>query len=135
MHPVAADAEQADDGRHDRRIERAMTPEQTALVSRVRVLLGDEPVVREVSMFGGRSVMVAERMIASVLEDGALLVRVDADRHDELLTRPGALQAEMGQGRTMGPGWIEIAPDVLRDDEQLAAWVELALEHNRSARG
>lgn len=112
-----------------------MTPEQTALVSRIRALLGDEPVVREVSMFGGRSVMVAERMIVSALKDGALLVRVDADRHDELLARPGAMQAEMGQGRTMGPGWIEVDRDVVRDDEQLSAWVELAMEHNRSARG
>ncbi|WP_454172399.1 hypothetical protein [Microbacterium maritypicum] len=56
-----------------------MTPDQTVLVERVRALIADEPVVREVSMFGGRSVMVNEKMIVSALKDGGLLVRVDAD--------------------------------------------------------
>ena len=58
-----------------------MTPEQTVLVERVRALIADEPVVREVSMFGGRSVMVNEKMIVSARKDGGLLVRVDADQH------------------------------------------------------
>ncbi|MFT3945296.1 MAG: TfoX/Sxy family protein [Ancrocorticia sp.] len=108
-----------------------MTPEQTALIERIRTLLTNEPVVREVSMFGGRSVMVNEKMIVSALKNGGLLVRVDRDQHNELLAKPGATQAEMGPGRDMGPGWIEVAADVIKDDRQLTAWISIAMDYNR----
>lgn len=109
-----------------------MTPEQTALVERLRLLLADQPVMREVSMFGGRSFMVNEKMIVSALKGGGLLVRVDADRHGELLVRPGATQAEMGPGRDMGPGWIEVEAAAISGDERLSFWVGVAMEHNRA---
>lgn len=112
-----------------------MTPEQIALIERLRALLADEPAVREVSMFGGRSVMVNEKMIVSALKDGGLLVRVDANRHDELLSRPGAVQAEMGPGRDMGPGWIEVAPAAVSGDDQLSDWVGIAMDYNRLVTG
>lgn len=113
----------------------AMTAAQTALLDRVRSQIADEPAVREVSMFGGRSVMVDEKMIVSVLKHGGLLVRVDADRHEELLARPGAAQAEMGAGRDMGPGWIEVAAEALVDDASLVEWIGIAIEHNRAVTG
>lgn len=112
-----------------------MTPEQAALVERLRTLLASEQVVRETSMFGVRSFMVNEKMAVSALKGGGLLVRVDAGRNDELLSRPGAAQAEMGTARTMGPGWIEIAADAINDDRQLAAWVDIAMEYNRMLTG
>lgn len=112
-----------------------MNPAQGALIERLRVLLADEPVRREVSMFGGRSFMVNEKMIVSALKGGGLLVRVDADRHHELLSRPGAAQAEMGAGRDMGLGWIEVDAAALDSDEQLGSWVELAMEYNRTVTG
>lgn len=113
----------------------AMTAAQSELLDRVRSQIADETAVREVSMFGGRSVMVDEKMIVSVLKDGCLLVRVDADRHEELLARPGAAQAEMGAGRDMGPGWIEVAAEALVDDGSLAEWIGIAIEHNRAVTG
>lgn len=109
-----------------------MTPAQIDLIERLRTMLAEEPVVREVSMFGGRSFMVNGKMIASALKDGSLLVRVAADRHDELLTKPGATQAEMGTGRDMGPGWIDVDSAAIKDDECLAIWIEIAMEHNRA---
>lgn len=112
-----------------------MTPEQTGLVERLRALVAGEPVKREVSMFGGRSFMVNEKLIVSALKDGGLLVRVDASRHDELLGRPGAIQAEMGPGRDMGPGWIEVEAGGIRDDRSLASWVGIAMEYNRAVTG
>ncbi|TRY18144.1 TfoX/Sxy family protein [Tessaracoccus rhinocerotis] len=108
-----------------------MTPMQEALAIRIRDHLADEPSVREVSMFGGRSFMVNEKLAVSALKDGGLLVRVAAEQHDELLRRPGARQAEMGPGREMGPGWIEVSPETVGDDEQLADWVAVARAHNR----
>ena len=109
-----------------------MTPEQEALIDRVRGLLAGETRLREVSMFGGRSFMVDEKLAVCAMKDGSLLVRVPGDRHDELLARPGAEQAEMGTGRTMGPGWIDVQSDGIDDDADLAAWVEIALAYNRT---
>ena len=108
---------------------------QMALMERLRHLLENQPAMREVSMFGGRSVMVNEKMIVSALKDGGLLVRVAAQRHDELLERPGAAQAEMGAGRDMGPGWIEVAAEQINQDAHLHFWVEVAMEHNRAVTG
>lgn len=86
-------------------------------------------------MFGGRSIMINEKMILSASKDGGLLVRVDADRHRELLERPGATQAEMGSGRDMGPGWIQVAAAAIDGDEALSGWIAVALEHNRAVTG
>ena len=110
----------------------SMTPEQHHLVQRVRALVDDEPDVREVSMFGGRAIMVNDKMIVSVGRNGDLLVRVAADRHETLLSEPGAEQAQMGAGRDMGLGWITVAPEVIADDGRLAFWVDMAMRHNRA---
>ena len=59
----------------------AMTPEQRHLIQRVRALVDEEPDVREVSMLGGRAIMVNDKMIVSAGKTGDLLVRVDAERH------------------------------------------------------
>lgn len=112
-----------------------MTPAQNALLERLRDRLAREPVIREVSMFGGRSIMVNEKMILSALKDGGLLVRVDADRHQELLERPGATQAEMGPGRDMGPGWIEVSAEAIKREDALSGWIAVAMQHNRAVTG
>ena len=110
----------------------AMTPEQHRLVQRVRTLVDDGPDVREVSMFGGRAIMVNDKMIVSAGKTGDLLVRVAADRHETLLGEPGAEQAHMGAGREMGAGWITVAPEAIADDGRLAFWVDMAMRHNRA---
>ena len=113
----------------------AMTPEQRHLIQRVRALVDEEPDVREVSMVGGRAIMVNDKMIVSAGKTGDLLVRVDAERHGALLAEPGAEQAQMGAGRVMGPGWITVAPEVVADDERLAFWVDVAMSYNRTITG
>ena len=89
------------------------------LSPRLRALLVDEPTLREVSMFGGRVFMVNGKIIVSALKDGNLLVRVVAEKHDELLLQPGAVPAEMGAGRSMGPGWITIKSEAIADTGSL----------------
>lgn len=111
-----------------------MTPDQAELVERIRTLIADQPVQREVSMFGGRCIMVNERMIVGARKDGGLLVRVAADRHDELLLTSGASQAVMGPGREMGAGWIVVDAGEL-DDGQLSFWIDAALEYNAEVTG
>lgn len=113
----------------------ALTPEQHHLVQRVRALVDEEPDVREVSMFGGRAIMVNDKMIVSAGKAGDLLVRIDAERHEALLAEPGAAQAQMGAGRGMGPGWLTVAPESVADDERLTFWVDVARDHNRAITG
>lgn len=109
--------------------------DRDVLAGRVRALLADEPTTREVRMFGGLAFLVDDRMVVSALRGGAMLVRVSAERHDELVARPGAAQAEMGAGRTMGPGWIEVAADALASEDGLRSWLAVAMEHHAASGG
>lgn len=85
-------------------------------------------------MFGGRSFMVNDKMVVAVAGDGDLLVRIDPDRHRELVALPGVEPAEMGAGRSMGPSWITVADAAIATDEQLSFWIGAALEyHHRGA--
>ncbi len=106
--------------------------QQSELIERLRTLLADEPSTREVAMFGGRSFMVDEKLVVSAQKGGHLLVRVPADRHDELVALPGVTQAEMGAGRPMGPGWISVSARSIDDNERLAFWLDVALQYNRT---
>lgn len=108
--------------------------QQADLIERLRALLAGERSTREVSMFGGRSFMVNEKMVVSALKAGDLLVRVPAGRHADLIAQPGAEQAEMGAGRSMGPGWISVSAQSIGTDERLSFWLDVALEHNRAQR-
>lgn len=105
--------------------------DQPDLVERVRDLLVDEPTTVEKSMFGVRCFMVNDKLVVGARKNGDLLVRVPAEKHDELLAQPGASQSEMGAGRTMGPGWISVSAVALDTDEALTSWLNIALDHNR----
>ena len=102
------------------------------LTERLRSALAAETTLREVTMFGARSFMVNDRMVAAARKSGDLLLRIPPERYDELLGRPGTAQAEMGVGRGMGPGWLAVAEEAVAEDEQLAFWLDVALEFNRS---
>ena len=102
------------------------------LVARLRGLLADEPVVREVSMFGGRAFMVNEKMAVHASKDGDLLVRIDAADDAKFSDVPGASPAEISPGRAMGAGWIRASAASVADDEQLRFWLDAALAYNRA---
>lgn len=102
-----------------------------ALADRLRTMLADEPTLDERSMFGSRGFMVREKLVACAFKRGALLVRIDADREEELLQRPGATRAVMA-GRDMGPGWVSVEPGAIGGDGELTSWLDVALDYNRS---
>ncbi len=108
---------------------------RAGLTDRVRGVLADQPSIREVPMFGGRSFMVNDKMVAHVMKDGGLLVRVDPQRDGELARLAGASRAEMGAGRVMGPGWIAVSPGAASSDDQLFSWLNAALEYNQVTAG
>lgn len=113
----------------------SMAPAQQELVERLRHRLADQPELREVSMFGGRAFMVRDKMVACAWKNGELLVRVSADRHDDLVGLAGASTAVMGVDRSMGPGRIEVDAEAISDEGGLAYWLGVALEHNRMTAG
>lgn len=105
------------------------------LLERVRALLPAGHAVREVPMFGGLSVLLDERMVVAVRRNESLLVRVDPARSAELLSVDGAEPASMGAHRSMGPGWIAVSGAALSADEQLAYWLQVALDHHAGSTG
>jgi TfoX/Sxy family transcriptional regulator of competence genes len=106
------------------------------LADRIRTALATEQSAREVSMFGGLSFMVNDKMVVAAGRDGDLLVRIDPERNRELVALPGARPAEMGAGRAMGPSWLRVGPDAITADGQLSFWIDVAMEYNaRTAEG
>lgn len=105
------------------------------LADRIRAALETQKSLREVKMFGGLSFMVNDAMVMNVGSSGDLLVRVDPERDKEYLQVKGTHEAEMGQGRTMGPGWLAVAADSVATDEDLAFWVDATLDFNRKGAG
>ena len=110
-----------------------MSRDHGAVAERIRALLADRPSTREVSMFGGLSFMVDDKMIVNVRRSGDLLVRVDPERSHELVTDHGARPAEMGTGRSMGPGWLDVPAERTTDDDQLRFWIDVAMTFNARA--
>lgn len=106
-----------------------MTPEQGEIAERLRTLLVDESAVREQSMFGTRAFMVREKLAVCAQKDGGLLIHIDPSRYDELLEQ-GAEQAEMGPGRSMGPGWVTVDAELVTSEDRLRFWLGVALEYN-----
>ncbi len=37
----------------------------------------------------------------------------------------------MGNGRTIGPGWLRVSADLVSTEETLAFWLDAALDHNQ----
>ncbi|MFC0675667.1 TfoX/Sxy family protein [Brachybacterium hainanense] len=107
---------------------------QAALLARIRALLPPDAALREVSMFGGRALMLEGRMLVSAGKDGSLLVRIDPSWHGELLEHPGAGPAMMGAARPMGEGWITVDAAALAEDAPLAEWIETARRFHEEQR-
>jgi len=98
------------------------------LADRVREALSGRS-VREVSMFGGLTFMVNEKMTATANTQGDLMVRCDPSRVESLLTRDGAAWPEM-RGRRMSKGWIVVEAGRIESDRALRSWIQEALDYN-----
>ena len=105
---------------------------QTELAARLHGILGDDPTTRVISMFGSRAFMVRDKMVCCALKGGHLLAHVDPDDDAKLSGDPGASPAEMGSGREMGPGWIQVSAEVITEDSRLRFWVDACMDLNRA---
>lgn len=92
------------------------------LAERIREHLAFVGDVTEKRMFGGLAFLVGGHMAVAANQAGGLLARVDPDEAMTLCLTPGVEVARMaGKDR---PGWLTVEPDVLAEEDDLAAWVE-----------
>ena len=100
------------------------------LADRVRALIGSEPALTEQKMFGGLAFLIGGNMAVGASGQGGLLVRVDPAQSDALVEGTSAQLMEM-RGRQMR-GWLRVDADDVRDDRELALWVERGVSYARS---
>lgn len=96
----------------------------------MRALLAGEPSLTEQRMFGGLAFLIGGNMAVAASGQGGLLVRVDPGQADDLVATTNARPMEM-RGRPMR-GWLRVDGDAVRDERQLAHWVELGVRYARS---
>ena len=104
-----------------------MTIEFEALAKRVRGLLMKRHGMVEKKMFGGAGFMLHGNMVVGTTGKGELMVRIDPDKQDAALARPGAFVITMGE-REMG-GFIGVTVDGVSDQDDLKSWVDYALRY------
>lgn len=90
------------------------------LAERVKSKLAGKRFV-EKKMFGGVAFLLRGNMACGVHGDG-LIVRVDPDKHAELLKRAHARQFDL-TGKPM-KGWLVVEANGCKTDKQLSAWVD-----------
>jgi len=100
-------------------------PYDEELADRLRALLAGQGPVTEKKMFGGLAFLIGGHMSVSASRSGGLLARIDPADTEAALERPHVARMEMG-GRSMD-GWITVAPEGLRSERELAAWVERSI--------
>ena len=100
------------------------------LANRVRELLAGEDAITERKMFGGLAFLLHGHMSVSASRNGGLLVRIDPSDTEAALARRHVTLMQMG-GRTMD-GWITVAPDGLKTQRQLSAWVTRGIAFART---
>jgi hypothetical protein len=100
------------------------------LAQRIRALVGTQPGLDEKNMFGGLAFLIGGNLAIAASGQGGILVRVGAQRSDELVATTKASVAVMA-GRPRA-GWLRVAAEDLRTKRQLAKWVDLGVGVARS---
>jgi TfoX/Sxy family transcriptional regulator of competence genes len=100
------------------------------LAERIRELVAGERGVTEKKMFGGLAFLLQGNMAVAASGQGGLMVRVDPDQSDKLVSTTPAEMMVM-RGRPMA-GWLRVASDDVRTKRQLQKWVGLGTSYARS---
>jgi hypothetical protein len=99
------------------------------LATRVREMLGEQPGLAEMKMFGGLAFLVYGNMACGVRGDD-LIVRVAAEEANAALGEPGARPFDL-TGRPMH-GWLLVDADGHAEDDDLRRWVDRGLAYASS---
>jgi len=100
------------------------------LAERIREFVAGMPGLTEKKMFGGLAFLVGGNMAVAASGQGGLLVRVDPEESERLVSTTGARPMEM-RGREMA-GWLRVDADDVRTKSRLAKWVERGTAYARS---
>ena len=102
------------------------------LADRIKQVLTEKriPFV-EKKMMGGRTFMVNDKMCVGIINDD-LMARIDPEIYEEALTRNGV--REMDFTKRPMKGWIYVGPHGIDTDDELADWIQLALDFNPKAK-
>lgn len=100
------------------------------LADRIRELVARERSLDEKKMFGGLAFLVNGNMAVAASGQGGILVRVDPDESDSLVSKTTAYPMEM-RGREM-KGWLRVDADDVRTKQQLSKWVARGVTYARS---
>jgi TfoX/Sxy family transcriptional regulator of competence genes len=102
------------------------------LAARIREALAGEADVSEKRMFGGLAFLVDGRMALAASGGGGLLLRVDPERAESLLSEPTVRRFEM-RGRELA-GWLWVGPDAIATDDELQRWADVGVARARAHR-
>ena len=100
------------------------------LANRLRELIGGDPDVTEQGMFGGLAFLVGGNMAVAASGQGGLMVRVDPEDTEALVSKPHARPFEM-RGRPM-QGWLRVDPEGVQTKRQLEPWVKRGVAYAHS---
>ena len=100
------------------------------LAERIEEVLAAETGVTSRKMFGGLGFMVDGHMAVAAASSGSLMVRVDPVAGAEWLDGEHVQTMEM-QGRTLH-GWLLVARERLRTDEDLRTWIGRGVAYVRA---
>src|SRR5215470_11218627 len=101
------------------------------LAQRVRVYLANRKDVREQPMMGGLIFMVNNKMCVGVMKDD-LMVRIDPERREELLAKPGCRPMDFTRRRPKG--FVFVEPSAIQEPAAFAFWLEQGLSYNSKAK-
>jgi TfoX/Sxy family transcriptional regulator of competence genes len=100
------------------------------LANRIREVIEGERGLSEKSMFGGLAFLIDDKMAVSASNKGGLLLRIDPNLTESLVSEPHIRRFEM-RGREMD-GWLRVDAEVLRTDHELRRWVSHGVTYARS---
>ena len=102
------------------------------LADRIRQMLSEKHIsFIEKKMMGGLAFMVDDKMCVGIINDD-LMARIDPNIYEKSLSRKGV--REMDFTKKPMKGWVYIGPDGIDMDEELASWIQLALDFNPKAK-
>lgn len=100
------------------------------LAERIRDLISGEAGLSEMKMFGGLAFLVGGNMAVAASGQGGILVRVDPQESQSLVSRTNAYPMEM-RGRPM-EGWLRVDAEHVRTKRDLSRWVQKGVGYARS---
>lgn len=100
------------------------------LAERVRAIVQAEPDLTERRMFGGLAFLIHGNMAVGASSQGGLLLRINPDDTESLVSEPQVRRFEM-RGRKMD-GWLRVDAEVVERDDDLREWVRHGVAYARS---